>query len=338
MERAAQAIHAIRQMIERAGAAETIEDATRWILDVLDDIVSADVMAFVLLEDDGVTLRIKTASGIESDEISRFERSVGTGILADVVWSGRAHGIREADPSSDEYKELRLGRAFKSGVVAPVGIGGRHFGYLWVQADADDAFGIDQFNIVALSASLAGEVISHILARTECALHVPVDLDTGLLRHVEFSRRLSSEVERARRAGMPVSVVMLRLDGLHKIRARGGKAAVSAAFKELTRVARATLRGVDFLGLGAQDKIEVCLPDTPPDDALKAAERVRSRLVADFAERHPDIGLTIGVGLAAFPDNADEGRAVVARATEAALASHRGGGTQVVVSDTAPKA
>jgi diguanylate cyclase (GGDEF)-like protein len=337
MDKAAQSIHAIRQMIERAGAAETVEDATRWILDVLEDIVPADVKAFVMLEDDGVTLRIKTASGIEPDAIGRFERSVGTGILAEVVWSGRAHGIREADPASDEYKELRLDRAFKSGVVAPVGIGGRHFGYLWVQADTADAFDLTQFNIVALSASLAGEVISHIIARSECALHVPVDLETGLLRHVEFSRRLSAEIARAGRGGMPVSVMMLRLDGLHRIRSRGGKAAVTAALREFTRLTRGTLRGVDFLGLGAQDKIEVCLPDTPPDDSLKAADRVRAKLVQNFGERHADAQLTLGVGVAAFPDNGLDGRAVLARATEAALASHRGGGAKAMLSDEPPR-
>jgi diguanylate cyclase (GGDEF)-like protein len=326
-------------MIERAGAAETIDDATRWILDVLDDIVPADVMAFVLLEDDGVTLRIRTAIGLASEDIAHFERSVGTGILADVVWSGRTHGIREADPSSTEYKELRLGRAFKSGVVAPVGIAGRNFGYLWVQSERDSAFDVDHFNIVALSSSLAGEVISHIQARTECALHVPVDLDTGLLRHVEFLRRLSSEVERASRGSVPVSVLILRLDGLHRLRAKGGKAAVGAAFKDITRLARSTLRGVDFLGLGGQDRIEVCLPDTPSEDAIKAAERVRARLAEMFGDqRYVGYKLSIGAGVAAFPANATDGRAALARATEAALASHRAGGTNVVASDVTTEA
>jgi diguanylate cyclase (GGDEF)-like protein len=312
-------------MVERVGAAESIEDATRWILDVLEDVIPAGIKAFILLEDDGATLRIRAATGLDPEFIGRFERRVGTGPLADVVWSGHALGVRDAEPASEQYKDFRLDLAYASGVAAPVSAAGRHFGYLWVQSDKEDAYDLTAFNIVALCAALAGEVISHMQTRMECALHVPIDLETGLLRQLEFARRLSGEVERARRGDLPVSVIVMRLDGLHQLKAVGGRALVVDAIKDLARVVRGTLRGIDLLGSGGPDRMEACLPDTAADDAVRAAERVRSELVKACAASWPEYALVPDIGVAAFPDDADDSRALMARAVEAAVMARKDG-------------
>ena len=165
MEPDTNALNSVRQMIERAGAAETIEDALRWILDILDGVVPGEVKAFLLLQEDGATLRVKTARGLSTEFIGRFEKTVEGGALADVVWGGRVRGVREADPSSDEYRDFRLERAFGSGVAAPVGVAARRYGHLWVQSDKPLVYTLTHLSLVSLAGSLAGEVVGHIRAR-----------------------------------------------------------------------------------------------------------------------------------------------------------------------------
>jgi diguanylate cyclase (GGDEF)-like protein len=317
-------------MIERAGSAETAEEALRWILDILDEMVPGEVKAFLLLDDDGMTLRVKTAKGLEPEFMGRFERQVGGGVLADVVWGGRVRGLRQVDPSSEEYKQMRLDRAFKSAVAAPAGAVGRSIGCLCVQSEREDDYNLEHLNLVALAANLAGEVVSHMRARSECARLQPLDAETGLLRHVQFTKRLGEEIARARRTRLPTSVLLVHLDGLAKLRAAGGREPADEVVRELARIARSTLRGVDFLGRESLGRVEVCLPDTGADAAVVAGRRLLEEVDRFSGERWPEAGLRASVGVATFPDDVDDARALLARASEAVVAARRAGSDHVV--------
>jgi len=323
-------LNSVRQMVERAGAAESIDDALRWILDILHDVVPGDTKAFLLLQEDGATLRVRTAIGLEPEFIGRFEKPVEGGIIADVIWGGHVRGIREADPSSDEYKELRLDRVYGSGLAAPVGAGARRFGYLWVQSEKDFAYALKHMNLVSLAGSLAGEVVSHISARAECARLVPIELETGLLRHIEFMRRLAQEIERAKRNGKPVSAMLLHIEGLVRVRARGGRPRVDEVVREVARVARAGLRGVDFLGHQGGGRIEICVPDTPAGDALIAARRLREDIMELGRKTWPGSPVGATFGIAEHPSDAADARELVANASTAALSARQSEGEQVI--------
>ena len=323
-------LNSVRQMVERAGAAETIDDALRWILDILDDVVPGDAKAFLLLQEDGATLRVKTAIGLEPEFIGRFERPVEGGITADVIWGGHVRGVREDDPSSDEYKELRLDRVFGSGLAAPVGAGARRFGYLWVQSEKDFAYALKHMNLVSLAGSLAGEVVSHISARAECARLVPIELETGLLRHIEFMRRLSLEIERAKRNSDVVSAMLLHIEGLVRVRARGGRPRVDEVVREVARVAKGALRGVDFLGHQGGGRIEIGVPDTPAGDAIIAARRLREGIMDLGRKTWPGSPIGASIGVAEYPADGEDARDLVGHASTAALAARQSEGEHVI--------
>ena len=320
MEKSANPIHVIRQMTERVGSAQTVEEALRWILELLAEIVPGDVRAFLLLDEDGSTLRVKAALGLDPQFIGRFEGTVGAGFIADVLWGGRVRALRMADPSSEEYKALRLDRAFKSGVAAPMGAAGHRVGYLWLQSESEDAYNLEHLNLAAIAANLAGEKVAHILANAECARHVPIDTQTGLLRHLEFERRLGVEIERARRAGSKVSVLLVHLEGFARLKAAG---VVDETMRDMARLAHEELRGIDFLGRQSADRIEACLPDTGSDEALTAAKRLHEKLDGLRSERFAKDPVGVAIGVAAFPDDAADVRGLITCAGKSALAARR---------------
>ncbi len=327
MEKASNALNIVRQMTDRAGAAHTVEEALRWILDLMGEAVPGEVRAFLLLDPGGMTLRIKSAEGIDAGFMASFERPVGTGILADVLWGGRVRGVRSADPSTDEYRELRLDRAFKSGIAAPLGAAGHRLGYLWVQSDADDRYDLEHLNLVAIAANLAGEVAAHIRARDECARHVPIEIATGLLRHVEFERRLGLEVERARRSESGLGLLMVHIEGLAKLKPG---ADLDECMGEMVDVARRDLRGADFLGRHSAARFEVCLPDASASDALEAAKRLHGKLVALSAGTEAEKSVKTLMGVAVFPHDATDVRGLVTSAGKSVLVARRPGSDRVV--------
>lgn len=320
----------IRQTVERAGSAATVEEALRWLLDFAADFLPGEVSAFLLLEEGGLAIRVRLARGLESAFVAGFERPVGHGVLANVVWSGQTHAVRYADPSSDTYKELRLDRAFGSGIAAPVSSGGRPFGYFWVQSEQKNAYDLEHLNTAGLVGTVAGEVLSHLEMRRECARLVPIEPETGLLRQLKLAERLSEEIERARRHGRPVSALMVHVQGLGKIRMKEGSAAAEETVKELARVARQNLRGIDLLGRAGPERVAACLPDTSPEEALKAGERLQKEIEELLKERRPESKLRVAVGVAAFPEDAEDARGLLMRLAEAALKASRGGVGPVV--------
>ncbi len=316
-------LSSVRLMIERAGVADNAAQALRWILDILDEIVPGEVKAFLVLDDEDHVLRVATATGLDKEFVGRFERPVGSGVLAEVVWGGHVRGIRKADPSSEQYKELRLDRAFGSGVAAPAGAGGRQLGCLWVQADKVDAFGLSDLTLMSIAARLAGYALALARMREECARLVPMEPETGLLRHLEFLRRLAVEIDRAKRGDRPVSVLIVHLEGLTHLRAKLGKRAAVEAVCEISRILRSSLRGVDLVGRESSARIEACLPETAPEAALVVAERLHSEFDRFSRETWPETHVGTSIGIAAFPEDGEEARGLVAGAARAELAARR---------------
>lgn len=308
-------INVVRQMLERSGTAGGVEQALRWLLEQLDEVIEG-VKAFILLEPDGETLHIMSASGLSAEFIGNFERSVGHGLLGEVVLGGRLRGIREADPSSEDYLDLKLEHPFGSALAAPLSSGNMHLGYLWVESAKPHAFELSDLNLTSVTGLIAGGIISHMRIVSECASLMPVDKTTGLLRNAEFTRRVRLEVQRAKRTDGTVSLLMLHVDGLTRIRARSGDEEVQRIEKELARTFSAALRGIDFVGIQSSGRMFACLPDATPDAALVAANRTME-LMSGVVSADTESLLNIHVGLSNFPKDCESGSSLIATAADA---------------------
>lgn len=309
-------INVVRQMLERAGTAGGVEQALRWLLEQLDEVIDG-VKAFILLEPDGETLHIMSASGLSTEFIGKYERSVGHGMLGEVVLGGRLRGIREADPTSEDYKDLKLEHPFGSALAAPLSAGNQHLGYLWVESTEPHAFELSDLNLTSVTGLIAGMIISHMRIVSECASLMPVDKTTGLLRNAEFTRRVRLEVQRAKRTGGTVSLLMLHVDGLTRIRARSGDEEVERIEKELARTFGAALRGIDFVGLQGAGRMFACLPDAPPEAAVVAAKRTLE-LMSGVTSTDTESLLSVHLGLSNFPKDCESGSSLIATASDAA--------------------
>ncbi len=105
----------------------------------------------------------------------------------------------------------------------------------------------------------------------ELALYDPL---TGLMNRGAFFRTAQGELERARRAAAPLSVIWLGLDNLNDIHAAYGVAATDTALKAVGTTIRERSRPYDCLGRWAGDEFLVALPGVIGEDAEKIAYRI----------------------------------------------------------------
>jgi diguanylate cyclase (GGDEF)-like protein len=172
------------------------------------------------------------------------------------------------------------------------------------------------------------------------AMYVPqlqekarVDPKTGLLNAREFEGTLAAELDRSRRTGVPVSLLMADLDFLRTINNTYGHLAGDVVIKGIADTLREQLRRYDVASRFGGEEFSVLLPETPHAQAVQIAERIRiavaERLFEVDTSSEP-IRATLSIGVATCPEDATGAKELVHEADIAVYAAKAGGRNQVV--------
>jgi diguanylate cyclase (GGDEF)-like protein len=135
-----------------------------------------------------------------------------------------------------------------------------------------------------------------------------VDPKTGLYNARHFSTCLESEFGRAQRFARPLAVVMADLDLLREVNNTYGHLAGDAVLQSVAQVLRSELRHYDIPARFGGEEYAVLLPETGAEEAAEIAERIRFAVAAKRVEVETaaePIGVTISIGVAAYPSDAE---------------------------------
>jgi diguanylate cyclase (GGDEF)-like protein len=151
---------------------------------------------------------------------------------------------------------------------------------------------------------------------------------TGLYNHRHFHERLTLEVERSLRNGLPLSLLMIDVDHFKNYNDHHGHPAGDEVLRQLSHLMTDGRRANDFCARYGGEEFAIVLVDTPKLTAAKLAERLRERVAGhnfDYSDTQPGGSLSISVGVATFPDDAGDSESLV-RAADSALyaAKHAG--------------
>jgi diguanylate cyclase (GGDEF)-like protein len=172
------------------------------------------------------------------------------------------------------------------------------------------------FLLVAFVAALLAHEIE--MAKQRIQVLSETDELTGLSNLKAFSRLHRQEHERAIRHRRPYSVIMVDLNGLKQINddfgPEHGDRAIVLCANVIARLIRATDAAARFGG----DEFVVLLSETDAESARQVTNRIRSateRCLIDVEGKL--LRLAINVGVASFPDDAEEAREVISVADQA---------------------
>jgi diguanylate cyclase (GGDEF)-like protein len=170
-------------------------------------------------------------------------------------------------------------------------------------------------------------------ANTRLAQLAVTDGLTGLYNHRHFHERLTLEVERSQRSGLPLSLLMLDVDNFKQFNDTFGHPAGDEVLRQLARVLTDTRRANDVVARYGGEEFAVILVDTAKFTAAKVAERVRERIAAhDFSDAAQKAGkISVSLGVATFPEDGTDAEALVRSADTALYAAKRAGRNRVVL-------
>src|SRR5437763_9315606 len=152
---------------------------------------------------------------------------------------------------------------------------------------------------------------------------------TGLLNRRGFEELFETELERARRGGRPLSVIVGDLDGFKAINDRYGHAAGDRALEKLSEILQQAKRRVDTAARIGGEELAVIAPDSDHHAAYILAERMRREVRETFTA--DPFTLTISLGVATFPRHGATAEELIAGGDEALYAAKKLGRDRTVV-------
>src|SRR6266511_696391 len=163
----------------------------------------------------------------------------------------------------------------------------------------------------------------------EQAMH---DKLTGLYNRHYVEEWFGLELLRAQRHGRSIAAIMLDIDHFKRFNDSFGHEAGDLVLRELAGVLRRFARQSDVASRYGGEEFLVLLPECPFDAALRKAEQLREE-AAKLKLEHNDRALgsvTVSIGVAAFPDHAQEAKALLRCADEALYDAKAAGRDRVV--------
>lgn len=153
---------------------------------------------------------------------------------------------------------------------------------------------------------------------------------TNLFNRRYLEETLSREINRAQRAGLPVSVIMMDIDHFKTVNDRYGHITGDQVLQALAQLISTNSRGEDIACRFGGEEFLLILPGSTIDCAVKRADEWRQK----FSEMkidtpHGTASATLSVGVVVFPGHGETAEDLIHTADQAMYKAKENGGNQV---------
>jgi diguanylate cyclase (GGDEF)-like protein len=147
-------------------------------------------------------------------------------------------------------------------------------------------------------------------------INAATDALTGLYNRRLFDEYFDKELNRAKRYGHQLAVVILDLHKLKEVNDRHGHLQGDQVLQLAATTLRKTLRASDFAFRIGGDEFALLLPQTDPEQAVTLCRRVRVQYESEIRPLKLDLGVTLDFGAAVYPQDSDQKSTLLTLADE----------------------
>jgi diguanylate cyclase (GGDEF)-like protein len=318
----------------------TLDQVLKLILEKTIELLSVEKGSLMLINEETDTLELKVVIGAEMD--ARPERAegrlkVGEGIAGMALRQGTPIAINDGAKNPKFKMMLPEDASVRSLLCVPLILNNRKIGVINLTNKLTGlGFTDNDKTLVATMAAQAAITI-------ENARLYNLAIFDGLTNlHVAryFHLYLEKEIQRCRRYGGQVSLVMCDLDHFKSINDTHGHQVGDLVLQRLAQIIRETARTIDVPARYGGEEFAVILPETDLEGAAIFAERLRKAVeTTPIRFRDRELAVTLSVGVANFPSSGAENKTqLVGLADKLLYDAKRGGRNQVHVSPVSPNA
>jgi len=310
-------IQDLYEITREMGAALEFESTFQIFNKKLKEMLSFERAELILLEEKEGKVEIKRILEVVGKEIaSRREMPGQEGFslqknLVDLLVSGQRGAIFIADTSQSlQARRLSLSQTVKSFAAVPLIMEKKMLAIMTMENIKEDDF--DRLSVVAAQLALAMKKSRLYQEVQELSI---VDGLTGTFLRRHFLERFEEELQRSRHHQLPLSFLMVDIDNFKKCNDKYGHLVGDVVLKNIAHLLGEGVREIDLVGRYGGEEFSLLLAETDKESALQIAERLRLSIEEHQFKAYDEVGkVTISIGLATFPEDAQEGEDLIDKA------------------------
>lgn len=164
----------------------------------------------------------------------------------------------------------------------------------------------DDLRMLIMLSNQAGLAIENSQLYEKTAMRAHTDYLTDLWNHGYFQFILQEELEKAKTAKLPLSLIMVDIDDFKVFNDTLGHQEGDKILRTLAALLKRQSRKMDYVCRYGGEEFTIILPQTEKREAFLIAERLREN-IRNFPFSHEEIlpskKFTVSIGLASFPEN-----------------------------------
>jgi diguanylate cyclase (GGDEF)-like protein len=241
---------------------------------------------------------------------------------------------KDLSTASDAF---RLFKESSSRMSIPLISFGQTLGVLTLHSSTPNAFRESELQSLESVADICANSIqnAHYVERVKQLAYL--DGLTGIFNRRFFELRIMEEIERARRYGTGMAVVMADIDQFKRLNDEFGHLLGDEVLRQVSSIFHQQVRKIDVVCRYGGEEFAVLLSQTNAQQALAVAEKLR-RMVAEWQFPGVPRMITISAGVAAFPTHGKTRDEMIRAADSGLYAAKQAGRNRVCLSNLAQAA
>ncbi len=252
-------------------------------------------------------LTLHAHSGLTADFVKKERWEVLPGGLTDrVLREGEILFVEDTEEEAFFRNPIAVSEGIRSLICVPLVVKGSIQGILYLDDFVPRRFDREDMTLVPVMASFAAMAIVNAKLHRRTKVMAITDELTGLHNHRYFRQIYRLEFGRAKRYRKPLSLIMLDVDDFKRFNDAYGHAIGDRVLETIGEIVLQTVRAVDYAFRYGGEELVVLLPETPRDNALLVAERLRERIEEGATASLTgvvDRSVTVSVGVVCYPDD-----------------------------------
>jgi diguanylate cyclase (GGDEF)-like protein len=295
-------------MARRWSREATVDGVAQQIVNHIGNLVGADRVSLSLYDTTQDALLVVATHGYDKSEVADARVAPGAWVIGHVY--SRAQPIFVSDARLFPGSRPSRYRTHSFAAI-PLIAGSETIGVLAVTEKRDgEAFSREDKTVLRAMSVLAALAIVAARGKAEAAklaYAATVDSVTHLLNRPYFDSRLHEEVERTRREGTTLAVLIGDIDDFKSVNDSFGHQVGDEVLTVVAGIIRSAVRVFDVCARYGGDEFAILMPNCDRNSALACAERIRLRIAeydgSDRGTALPPLTMSIGAAVTAQDDD-----------------------------------
>ncbi len=257
---------------------------------------------------------------------------VGQGISGQAVKTKQTQYIPDV---TADINFLRASPDVTSEICVPLLKDGNILGILNVEGHLDSPLTQKDADMLTTLAAPIALAVDNARLHAQVKILAMTDIVSGLFNRRAFEETLRTEIERASRSNVPLSLIIFDLDSFKDYNDAWGHPAGDTRLKATGDLIHKNLRKYDVAARYGGDEFAIILPDTDQEGSLVFAKRLLAAAQASVPEelivKKFIAGYTLSIGIATFPYDGSTFETLILAADHAELIAKRLGKNQIFI-------